>query len=348
MNKKIALTLSIILAFTTLAGFTADTATNKKVSLDKTTVYYPNASLKSSIAKYKRGNYTGCLQELFSLTKKHPSNAAAYYYMGLAYTRIGEKDEAIKAYNKAISINANSTVTNYAKRGRDCLTGGPLCHPKPVVKPTTPAAPQSDLDKFINAPYGNGLSPEVNQQIKQQQLQRVQQEINNTNGNVNGTQLERIKDIDSKGAITGGAAKITGAEGQVAKGKPSDKEVMDAIDTLKRAGLTINVSDLTPSQNAQDPTASTASTTSKTAATSPKIDPNIAERNAEYAQIEMLLGNNNNNNNNNSMMNMLPYLMNNDGSANKNIDPKVIETMMTSSMMNNFDFNNSNNNNNNY
>ena len=37
-----------------------------------------------------------------------------------------------------------------------------------------------DLDRFINAPYGNGLSPELNKQYKQLQLKKLQESINKT------------------------------------------------------------------------------------------------------------------------------------------------------------------------
>ena len=36
-----------------------------------------------------------------------------------------------------------------------------------------------ELDKFINAPYGNGLSPELNNEYKLQQLKKFQQNMNN-------------------------------------------------------------------------------------------------------------------------------------------------------------------------
>lgn len=39
----------------------------------------------------------------------------------------------------------------------------------PVVE-KKPVEELDDLDKFIRAPYGNGLSPELNQEIKQKQL----------------------------------------------------------------------------------------------------------------------------------------------------------------------------------
>ena len=102
--------------------------------LDKDTIYYPNANIKSAVAKYKFGNYAGCLQELFSLTKKDPSNALAYYYMAMAYTHVDMKNEAVEAYEKVISLHPNEYLVEYAIKGRDCLTDGPAC--KPIVGKT--------------------------------------------------------------------------------------------------------------------------------------------------------------------------------------------------------------------
>ena len=143
--------------------------------LDKDTIYYPNANIKSAVAKYKFGNYAGCLQELFSLTKKDPSNALAYYYMAMAYTHVDMKNEAVEAYEKVISLHPNEYLVEYAIKGRDCLTDGPAC--KPIVE-EKPAEELDDLDKFIRAPYGNGLSPELNKEIKQKQLINIKETIN--------------------------------------------------------------------------------------------------------------------------------------------------------------------------
>ena len=58
--------------------------------------YYSNPSVKSAIYRYKIGNYTGCLQELYSYIKnpKNVNDAYAYYYMGLAYAKNGESTAA--------------------------------------------------------------------------------------------------------------------------------------------------------------------------------------------------------------------------------------------------------------
>lgn len=53
----------------------------------------------------------------------------------------------------------------------------------------------ADLDKFINAPYGNGLSPELNNEYKTIQLKKFQQNMNN-NENLKNNFYNNIKKFD--------------------------------------------------------------------------------------------------------------------------------------------------------
>lgn len=278
-----------------------DANSASSLKLDKNTVYYPNATIKSAVAKYKAGNYSGCLQELFSLTKKDPSNALAYYYMAMAYTHVDMPNDAIEAYEKVIALSPNEYLVEYATKGRDCLTDGPACHP--VEENSTEE--MDDLDRFINAPYGNGLSPELNQQVKQKQLINIKETINKKD-ELEHQDIQRIKDFDKNKSSFNDNDKIA---------QVSDEEVLKAIKTLRDAGLTLSVQSENPySQMAQ------------------YQDPRMAE-------MSMMLGNNNNNGN--SMMNMLPMLMS-QAQKGENIDPRVMQAMMMNSMMADFSFNNNN------
>lgn len=279
-----------------------DLGGNSSLNLDKDTVYYPNATIKSAVAKYKAGNYAGCLQELFSLTKKDPSNALAYYYMAMAYTHVDMPNDAVEAYEKVISLNPNEYLVEYATKGRDCLTDGPACQPEEEK----PVEEMDDLDKFINAPYGNGLSPELNPQIKQKQLINIKETINKKE-NLEDNDIQRIKNFDQNKSTSKETDKIA---------QVSDEEVLKAIKTLRDAGLTLSVQSENPyAQMAQ-------------------------YQNPQMAEMSMLLGNNNNNNGN-SMMNMLPMLMS-QAQKGENIDPRVMQAVMMNSMMADFSFNNNN------
>lgn len=329
MNKtKILLSTVLILGVFATAGYCAQSvnqleqitnfndtvlapAKKEKTQFDTDKVYYPNASIKSATAKYKSGNYTGCLQELFSLLKKDPNNTYAYYYMALAYAKIGMQSEAVAAYEKVVELSPDSYIAEFAEKGKDCLTGGPKC--KPVEEASEEAASEEDaLDRFINAPYGNGLSPELNKEIKQKELSNIKETINSKD-DLKYNDFQKIKNFDKKNeAELNDSQSYNDEEETIKIAQASDEDILNAVKTLKDAGVTVTVN--TNPYGYQDP---------------------------QMAEMSMMLGGNNNNNG--SMMNMLPMLMaqNQEG---KNIDPRMIQAMMMNSMMTDFTFNNNDNN----
>lgn len=286
------------------------------------TVYYSNPTINGAINKYKKGNYTGCLQELYSYIKKHPSDGYAYYYMGMAYTKIGEKKAAANCYQKTINCNAKGKLLERALKGRDCITGGVYCHSLDLDN----ANISDPLDQFINAPYeGNGFSPELQEQYKKDQLKNLQRTINRKE-NLNNRDLNKIDKFDNnKGEVFVGE-KI--AMSPSINSEPTNSEVMDAIDVLKRAGLNITTAPAQNGANEEIPTAQ-----NQISGVSNFVP------NQELQQLNMMLGNNNNNND--SMMNLLPYMMNSNNNGQK-VDPQVIQAMMMNSMMNSLNSMNTN------
>ena len=189
------------------------------------------------------------------------------------------------------------------------MTDGPACKPQE-------AAPQeelTELDKFIRAPYGNGLSPELDKEVKQKQLTNIKETINQKE-NLEQPDIQKIKNFDNNKSEAETGEKIA---------QVSDEEILQAIKTLKNAGLNLTVQ----SDNQQNQY-------SQVAQMMQYQDPKMAE-------LSMLLGNNNNNNSGN-MMNMLPMLMS-QAQKGQNIDPRVMQAMMMNSMMSDFSFNNDNN-----
>lgn len=326
MNKKIVYLLTLILTFGTMciAAPQQDTSNTAPPVLDKETIYYPNANIDSAIEKYKNKNYSGCLQELFSLVKQDPSNALAYYYMAMAYTYVDMQADAIEAYEKVISLNPNSQLVSYATRGRDCLTGGPTC-PGATVEGMTEGASNgetssnqnsateqaNELDAFINAPYGNGLSPQLNEEMRKKELKNIQKEINK--GRFNSKDVEKLEEYDFENENFDKSSSNTKSEENLKIAQVSDEEILKAVKTLKDAGLNLTI-------QPENPYAM------------PYQDPQMAE-------MSMLLGGNNNNN---SMMNMLPMLMT-QAQKGENIDPRFMQAMMMNSMMSDISFTNNKN-----
>ena len=257
-------------------------------------IYYANANIDSAVRKYKNGNYSGCLQEMISLTKIDPSNPVVYYYMGMSYSKVGKKDQAVKAYEQVMKLNSDKTLKQYALRGRDCLVGGPAC-------PGADEGSDPTLDSFINSPYGNGFSDELNQQVKEKQLKDIQKTINQKQ-DLEEEDIEKIQKFDQKSELT--------ADDKLASNTASDDEILQAIQTLKNAGVNISV------------------------------NPVNMPINNQYNDMSMFLGNGNNNNN--SMMNMVPFLLNQYQNGEK-VDPQVIQAMMMNTMIPDFTFSDNNN-----
>ena len=270
-----------------------------QITLDKNAYYYPNANIKSVIAKYKKGNYSGCLQELFSLTRKDPSNSLAYYYMAMAYTHLGMKNDAIEAYEKVLSLNPNDYLADYAIKGRDCLTGGPACQAQEVEEEL------DDLDRFVRSPYGNGLSENLNNEVKQKQLTNIRETINSKE-RLEQHDIQKIRDFDQKNSKSS-------VEENDKIAQVSDEELLGAIKTLKDAGVNVTIQPENPYMaQYQDP---------------------------QLAELSMMLGSNNNNNN--SMMSMMPMLMA-QSQQGKNIDPRLMQAMLMNSMISDVSFTNNN------
>ena len=252
-------------------------------------IYYPNANMQSAVQKYKDGNFSGSLQELISLTKIDEGNPLVYYYMGMAYTQVGDSTSAVQAYERVIALSSDKTLVQYATKGRDCLTNGPACATEEV-------ATEDELDKFINSPYGNGFSDSLNKQIRDKELRDLQKTINGKE-NLEDKDIERIHKYDNHESMSEETIKIAQA---------SDEDILNAIKTLKEAGVNVSV----------NPT--------------PGMMP------SQYNDVSMMLGASNNNNN--SMMNMMiPYMMSQNENG-KNIDPQVMQAMMMNSMLPDFTF----------
>lgn len=291
--------------------------------------YYPNATTKSAIAKYKSGNYTGSLQELYAILKKDSANATAYYYLAMVYTRLGETDAAKACYQRVIDLNPNDMLVNYATRGNACLNNEPACNLESGAVSASGEA-LDELDKFIQQPFGSGFSKELNDQLRNKQLQNIQNKMNRGEP-LSEDDLKKLQEYNkSEGLKTDKLA--------MANDMPSNDEIINAVKVLKRAGL--NISTQVP-DSIEGSATSTPARVQETAQI-PAVQPaNYYTPDPQIQQMTMML-NNGNGNNNDPMMNMLPYMMQNDG---KDLNPQVIQSMMMNSMMNSLNGMNANNNN---
>lgn len=314
--------------------------------------FYANPTFESIKEKYRKSDFAGCLQECISYVRQNPNDTLGFYYLAMCYSKVSDKENAIKAYERVIELNANPMIVKYATNGRNCVLGLPdeTCYPN-VNEPEliypyadldtanlTPVDPETlinrnlvklqnklsplpkkdensengnendkdkepkfilpfgqqdaKLDQFINAPYGNGLSPDLNKEYKQIQLKKIQQNLNK--------------------------------EGTTPEDDAHNLENILKFDKHKTDSETIKLAYDTPSNDME----------------SFLKDPEYQQSKRELDELRMMLGNNNNNSNSDDdLMNLIPYFSDKD----KNMSPEMIEAMMVKSMMPDFTFVNNKN-----
>lgn len=319
MNKKLALLLSAMVVFAASTScFAANVITQETIqtqeeltppvetsAIEYNPKLYPKPSLNHAVQSYKNENYTGAAQELFAYLEKQPDDAKALYYLAMTLANLGDSDAAIAAYEKVMTLNPGEGLMTLAAKGRDCITGGPLCTATSAIMQSEDPDP---LDEFINAPYGDGFSPELKDQMKLKELENIQKNINRK-PELPPEDVQQIKDFDEEHS----GYELTTEKIAMADGAVSNDEIVSAINTLRQAGMQVSIQPSAPS----------------------------AYHNPQMAEMSMMLGNNNNNYND-PMAQMLPYMMQaSTKEGAQNIDPQVMQAMMMSSMMGNLDFNSS-------
>ena len=300
--------------------------------------FYPNPTMESIIEKYRRSDFAGCMQECSAYVRKYPNDTLGFYYLAMCYTKVSDKDNAIKSYERVIELNDNPMIVKYATNGRNCVMGNEKeqCYMNvnvpELLRPyeslaniqLTPINPQilidrnvnslrsqlntstmpegvpeqeaegsgiqlpfgnqdADLDAFINAPYGNGFSPELNNQYKQLQLKKIQQTIN--------------------------------------QGKDNDSDVRQHLDTIKKFDR----------QKSESETIKLAYDNSGFDFESLKNDPEFVRQQQEIDELNMMFGNNATSSDGNDITDLIPYM----SGENKNISPEVVQTLMMKSVLGN-------------
>ena len=178
----------------------------------KTAVTKPETA--AAIKIYKAGDYTQSYSRFSEIVKKDPSNALAFYYLGMSSIQIGRKDEGIDNYNRAIELSPNGMVGNYAKKGIKCAEDPYSCN-------ATSAAENIDDqedDKFIKGIFGTGFSEQARGAYERQKIENIKREINRRD-DIDPQKFKDYKDFSSQA--------------------PTDEEIVTAIRTLQSAGINV-------------------------------------------------------------------------------------------------------------
>lgn len=284
---------------------------------------YMTNSVRVAIKKYKGTNYSGCLQDCQNIVKRDPSNALAYYYMAMAYTKAGKKDLAVKAYSKVISLRPNARMVEYAATGKRCLETPDACHPAAAT------VEQSEIDKFISSPYSAPLSPNVKLDYDNMQLNSIKNQINEGKS-IDSYSLRRLnyKAPEEK------SEKVEKVANVIPK-KPTNDEIAAALKVLRDAGL---------NPYSTDQIQAKAMVSAATAAKTNTYEQADVTQNPELAQLNMLMGGSGQGQNENAMMNMVPFMLAQNKNGTTNYSPQVVQSMIMNSMMSSMNFDGDNKN----
>lgn len=203
--------LLYLIAFAIVAGQVCAQAASTSTS----------GAVTTAIRKYKVGNYTGCLQDTQSIVRRDPSNGIAYYYMALSYVQAGKKDEAIKAYEKVISIKPNPTLYTYANMGKVCLESPEKCKL---------SEEDANIDKAVNGPFDAGLTQKVKNEVDQKKLDALKNQIN-SGTDINNYDLRNYTDYSKQRSETKTDDKIA------KEAQPTNDEIVAALKVLTKAGV---------------------------------------------------------------------------------------------------------------
>lgn len=299
--KKYLVSLTAILVLSAMAS---------SCTFAKTTS--ASSPVKIAIKKYKMRNYTGCLQDCQAIVQRDPSNALAYYYMGMSYAQAGMKDAAVNSYARVLALNPNPRLLEYATTGRRCIETPDKCHPA-----DTSQQDQSALDRFIASPAVDGLSSSVRKGVQQRSLEAIKNEIN-SDKEIDSYDLKKLNQKEEPILKQDKIANDSSVAPQNDPHKaPTNDEIVAALKVLKRAGL---------------------ADYSQAAVNNPYAQA-ANYQNPEQAQLNMLMGAEGKSQNNDAMMNMLPFMLaqNKNGNGN-NYSPQMMQAVIMNSMMSNMNF----------
>ena len=229
----------------------------------------------AAIRIYKAGDYTQSYSRFSEIVKKDPSNALAFYYLGMSSIQIGKKNEGIENYNRAIELSPNGIVGNYAKKGIRCAEDPYSCNATSAAENVDD---QAD-DRFIKGVFGSGFSEQARGAYEKQKIENIKREINRKD-DIDPQKFKDYKDFSSQAT-------------------PTDEEIVAAIRTLQKAGLG-NYTGV-PDYN---------------------------------ADLSYLLGTDNKSNK--TDFDMLNLLLNGKKSDISNLNPQIIQSLMTAQMTANF------------
>lgn len=160
--------------------------------------------ISEAIDSYKNGDIKNCILKSNQVVQADPTFALGYYYLGLSYTRTGEKELALNNYNKVIALGSDKTLTNLAKLGKSKLSA-------------------KESNKKVTG------------------VETILEEIDDTTEKGLNVNIIKNESVPQKPVTTEKQTRSTTAETSPVNNKmPTNDEIVNAIRVLQKAGLLQN------------------------------------------------------------------------------------------------------------
>lgn len=311
--------------------------------------FYQNPSLESIIEKYRKSDFAGCLQECISYVRLNPNDTLGFYYLAMCYSKVSDKENAIKAYEKVISLNENPLIVKYATNGRNCVLGSEeeKCYPNvnepELIYPYANIASDADLipvdpDTLVNrnlVKLQEKLSPPPKKDKDSSGDPQAKDEDKNKINLPFGQQDEKL-DRFINSPYGNGLAPDLNKEYKQLQLRKLQETINTGQDGPEKELNNIKYIKDFDNQKSDSETIKLAYSPSSELEKLSK-DPEYVQSQRELDELNLLLGNDSSKKSNDSLTDLIPMLSEKD----KNLSPEVIQAIMIKSMMPDFTFVNS-------
>ena len=310
---------------------------------EDTDLFYETPSLQNIIVRYRNSDFAGCMQECEAYVNKNPNDTLGFYYLAMCYTKVDDKENAIKAYEKVIELNDNPMIVKYATNGRNCVMGGSEKCYENVNEP-----------EYIY-PYRNvggiDLTPIDPDTLVKRNIQELRNQINTSNAQqANSGENDKDKKgnsikLPSFGTVQD-AALDEFIDAPYGTGLSPDEDKKYKQQLLKKIQETINNGEDSLEKKQNEIRNIRDFDNKKSDLGNDKIayndediealanDPEFIQAQREMNQLRMLLGNDKSDGFS-DLTDMIPYM----SGQNRKLSPEVIQAMMMKSASNMTDFN---------
>ena len=182
------------------------------------------SELTGGIELYKSGKYQDCVTKLNTVVKSDPTLVLGYYYLALAYSKLGKEDLAEANYNKVINLGSDKALADLSRKAKSVINASKVVI---EVNDTEPDNTDTEAEDEDNPILNDGV-------VQKSEGSKAQQKT---------TAAEPKK--EQKPVVQQAKFEFDGSR------EPTNDEILTAIKILQKVGLLQNGSLASPNQQPQ-------------------------------------------------------------------------------------------------